>query len=286
MTRTALTGRPPHTQQAIRMAATLATLAGAALAAVTQTACIEPRDSALALDLAPAVAAAVVPASDTAQSVGDARCAALRQADRLDAQLGLDYRQVRALPDGGRLSQRHGADVQGTLRLLQRDEAGAVWSGPVQQGTLALDDRIEGAPGRAARLAGRGAPRSGAALAGSVVTVHVSFADCSLRYAARLALDATARPAAAPGQPAEMPMQELGRLSLSQPGAALARTGDGAPVLVGAQQVPAQPRLLDSGYRPGGLAATLGDGSEAAAGTARLRWRFVPLRAAGAASLA
>lgn len=282
MTRTPHPGRMPHTARALRMAATLATLAVAALAAITQTACIDPRDSALALDLAAAFPATAPLATEpvatntastaTAHAGSGERCAALRQADRLDARLGLDYRQVRALPAGGRLSQRHGADVHGTLQLLQRDEAGAVWSGPVQQGLLALDDRIDGAPGQAAQLAGRGAPRSGAALAGSVLTVRVAFADCSLRYAARLALDATSRQAA---QASAVPLQELGRLSLSQPAAALALADDGTPVLAGVQQVPARPQLLDSGYRPGGLASTLEDG--AAAGTAQLRWRFTPL---------
>lgn len=274
-----------HPAPRARGAAVLATLAVAALAAITQTACIEPRDSALALDLAAAFPAAV-PVAATASPADAAngdRCAALRQADRLDARLGLDYRQVRALPTGARLRQRHGADVQGTLQLLQRDEAGAVWSGPVQQGLLALDDRIDGAGDRAMQLAGRGTPRSGAALAGSVLTVRVAFADCSLHYAARLALDATSRQA---DRATAVPWQELGRLSLSQPAAALTLTEDGTPVLAGARQVPARPQLLDSGYRPGGLATVRAEGAEAAAGTARLRWRFTPLRSAEALPLA
>ncbi|MEK8049089.1 hypothetical protein AACH10_02450 [Ideonella sp. DXS22W] len=112
-------------------------------------------------------------------------------------------------------------------------------------------------------------------------------ADCRLRYAARLALDATSRQA---GQTLAVPLQELGRLSVSQPGVLPVPGTDGLPVLAGAQQVPAQPRLLDSGYRPGGLAAVPGPAragtQDAPAGSARLRWRFTPLRAAEAAPLA
>lgn len=250
--------------------ATWATLAVAALAAVTQTACIEPGEEVLVA------------------SAPQEGCAAWRQADRLDARLALDYQQLRPLPAGGQLRQRHGADVHATLALLQRDDSGAVWSGPVQQGLLALDDRIEGTLGHDARqLAGRGAPRSGEALAGSVVTVRVEFADCRLRYAARLALDATSRQA---GQTLAVPLQELGRVSVSLPGRPPALATDGLPVLAGTQQVPAQPRLLDSGYRPGGLAAVPGPAQagvqDAPAGSARLRWRFTPLRAGEVAPLA
>lgn len=283
MSPTTVSSPPPRSCRApARSAVTLATLVVAALAAITQTACIEPRDGGLPVDLAAGLLAPA-PAPAPAAVAAAGRCAALHQADRLDARLALDYQQVRALPAGGRLSQRHGADVHGSLPLMQRDEAGAVWSGPVQEGVLALDDRLDGVSGQRARqLAGRGVPRRGAALAGSVVTVRVVFADCSLHYAARLALAATGSQAGQGSQRTALPLQELGRLSLSQPDATPVPAADGRPVLSGEREVPAQGRLLDSGYRPGGLAASWGDGGGAAIGTARLRWRFTPLREAEA----
>jgi len=243
------------------MPAMLATAALAVAAALGLTACIGDADLA---DLG------AVPAPL-------ANCQWLQRADVLDGQLALDYRSQTSLADGGRLQLHHAADVRGELHLLQRDARGAVWSGALTQGRLSLQDSQAG-PGAAPirRLAGQGAPRVGPGLAGTVLTLRVDFSDCSLRYAARLALRATdlqggvARPVV---------LQEMGRLALSGLSAA------GGPALSGAWQVPASgddadAPLADAAapagqslgrYRPAGLAERPGAAPD---GMALVRWQF------------
>lgn len=203
-------------------------------------------------------------------------CGWLRQVDALDGTLVLDYRARTALADGGQLQQHHAAEVGGRLRLVQRSPQGAVWAGALRDGRLALHDQQAGAAPR--WLDGEGPPAVGPGLAGSALTLRVDFADCSLRYAARLALAATD---ARPGRRHALPRQELGWLGLS----GLATSG--GPVLAGQWQLPAVAPVAGAAagevavvagqalgrYVPGGLARPL---AAAPAGMALLRWRFAP----------
>lgn len=240
---------------------TLATAVLATASALSLTACLGDAD--LAEPAAPITA--------------DANCQWLRQTDRLEARLALDYRHQAALAGGGHLQRHHLADVQGELRLLQRDAAGAVWSGPLDRGRMQLDDRQLPPGGGEHRLSGRGAPATGPGLSGTVATIRVDFATCSLQLAARLALPATAQQGLATVLRVS---HEMGRLTLS---GLDARSG---PVLAGGWRVPVAAddeaalqrdaaAALDDGltlgrYRPAGLR----DEAFAAGGNALVRWQF------------
>ncbi|MBL8352063.1 MAG: hypothetical protein JNL87_17340 [Burkholderiaceae bacterium] len=242
--------------------ATLATAALAASAALGLTACLGEAD----------LLEAGLPAAS------QAGCDWLRQVDVLDGRLVLDYREAAPLAGGARLQRHHAADVQGTLRLLQRDDRGVVWSGALKQGRMSLDDRQVGPAGATAwSLAGRGAPGTGPGLAGTVATLRLDLADCSLQIAARLALPAVARDGRS--SPATM-LQEMGRLAIS------GLDARGGPTLAGTWRVPvahddagadlaAVAAVADDGltvgrYRPAGPAAeVVGPG-----GTALVRWQF------------
>ena len=216
-------------------------------------------------------------AEPAAPMAADASCQWLRQTDRLEARLALDYRHQAALVGGGHLQRHHVADVHGELRLLQRDAAGAVWSGPLGRGRMQLEDRQRPPGGSEHRLSGRGAPATGPGLSGTVATIRVDFATCSLQLAARLALPATAQQGSATPLRAS---HEMGRLTLS------GLDARGAPVLAGGWRVPVsaddEAALLgdaaaawDDGvtlgrYRPTGLR----DEAIAAGGHALVRWQF------------
>lgn len=245
--------------------AMLATAALAASAALGLTACLGEAD----------LLEAGLPAASRAG------CDWLRQVDVLDGRLVLDYQEEAPLAGGARLQRHHAADVQGTLRLLQRDDRGVVWSGALKQGRMSLDDRQVGPGGATAwSLTGRGAPGTGPGLAGTVATLRLDFADCSLQLAARLALPAVARDEREGRSNSARALQEMGRLAIS------GLDASGGPTLAGTWRVPvarddagadfaAVAAAADDGltvgrYRPAGpVADVAGPGA-----SALVRWQF------------